>query len=51
MIGLGCLIYTGSLVSSSFATKVCHLVLSPGISFCIGFFTLYYPLLSIVDEW
>lgn len=51
MIWAGCLICTGSFLGSSFAEQLWHLILIAGFLFGFAFLTLYYPLLSMLDEW
>ncbi|KAE9369326.1 MFS general substrate transporter [Stipitochalara longipes BDJ] len=52
-----CFIWSGwlicilSLVGSSFSTQLWHLILTQGALFSIGFLILYYPLLSMLNEW
>ncbi|KAH6666097.1 major facilitator superfamily domain-containing protein [Halenospora varia] len=51
MIWYGWLICLFSLMASSYATQLWHLVLSQGLGYGVGFLTLYYPLLNMLDEW
>jgi MFS family permease len=39
------------LVCGSFTTTVNGLILTQGIMYGVGFVTLYYPIISMVDEW
>lgn len=47
----GLVIMTISLVSSSFATRVWHLILTQGILYAIGGSMLYTPAIIFLDEW
>jgi len=51
MICIGWLICIIALLASSFATKVWHLMLTQGFLYGVGVVILYYPVLSIVNEW
>jgi MFS family permease len=51
MICIGCLICIVSLVLSSFATKLWHLMITQGFLYAVGFLLMYYPVLSMVNEW
>ncbi|PMD58381.1 MFS general substrate transporter [Hyaloscypha bicolor E] len=39
------------LVCGSFTTTVNGLIITQGIMYGVGFVTLYYPIISMVDEW
>jgi MFS family permease len=39
------------LVLGSFTTTVDGLIITQGIMYGVGFVTLYYPIISMVDEW
>ncbi|KAN0101644.1 MFS general substrate transporter [Hyaloscypha variabilis] len=47
----GWLICILSLVWSSFSTRLWNLILTQVVLFSIGFLILYYPLLSMLNEW
>ncbi|KAE9364850.1 MFS general substrate transporter [Stipitochalara longipes BDJ] len=51
MICLGWIICIIALLTSSFATKVWHLMVTQGFLYGVGCVILYYPVLSIVNEW
>lgn len=48
---LGLIIIVVALVSSSFATRVWHLILTQGILYAIGGSLLYFPTIVFLDEW
>ena len=48
---LGLVIACVGIVSSSFATRVWHLLLTQGILYAVGACMLYYPVLLFIDEW
>jgi MFS family permease len=39
------------LVAGSFTTTINGLIVTQGIMYGVGFVTLYYPIISMVDEW
>ncbi|KAH8684455.1 major facilitator superfamily domain-containing protein, partial [Tricladium varicosporioides] len=47
----GLIIVLASLIASSFATKVWHLILTQGILYAIGGSFLYAPTMFYLDEW
>ena len=47
----GLMIMIVSLVASSFATRVAHLILTQGILYAIGGSMLYTPTIVFLDEW
>ena len=47
----GLVIMTISLVASSFANNVLHLILTQGVLYAIGGSMLYTPTLIFLDEW
>ena len=47
----GLVIMTISLVASSFATRVSHLILTQGVLYAIGGSMLYTPTVIFLDEW
>lgn len=49
--GLGLVIMTIALVSSSFSTTVGHLILTQGVLYAIGGGLLYSPTILYLDEW
>lgn len=51
MIFIGWLICIVALLASSCATKVWHLMITQGFLYGAGTVILYYPVLSIVNEW
>jgi hypothetical protein len=51
MICLGLTIDCLALVSASFATQAWHVILTQGALYGVGFLILYYPLLSLLNEW
>jgi len=51
MICIGWLICIVALLSSSFATKLWHLMVTQGILYAMGYVILYYPVLNMVNEW
>jgi len=51
MIWIGWLTCILALVGSSFATKLWHLIITQGILYGVGIMTLYYPMLSMLNEW
>jgi hypothetical protein len=40
-----------SLLATSFATQVWHLLVFQGIIYGLGFLLMYYPMLSMLNEW
>ncbi|KUJ19149.1 MFS general substrate transporter [Mollisia scopiformis] len=50
-IWIGWPVCLGGLVAGSFATTVPSLIATQGIMYGIGFITLTYPIISMVDEW
>lgn len=48
---VGLVIMTISLVASSFATRVSHLILTQGVLYAIGGSMLYTPTVIFLDEW
>ena len=48
---IGLAIACVGILSSAFATKVWHLILTQGVLFPIGACMLYYPILIFLDEW
>jgi len=51
MIYLGCIIDCFALIAASFATQAWHIILTQGLLYGLGFLLLYYPLLSLLNEW
>jgi MFS family permease len=51
MICIGWLICISALVASSFASKFWHLIVTQGLLYGIGFLIIYYPVLSMLNEW
>lgn len=51
MIVVGWLICVGSLVASSFAKTMPILIITQGLLYGLGELILFYPLLSLVNEW
>jgi hypothetical protein len=51
MIWVGWVICILALVMASFFTEMWHLVFFQGLLFGIGWLVLYYPLLSLLNEW
>jgi hypothetical protein len=51
MIISGWLLCILSLVGTSFSTKLWHLIVTQGIGYRIGFLIVYYPMLSMLNEW
>ncbi len=51
MISLGLFLDCLALVSASFATHAWHVILTQGAMYGLGFLLLYYPLLSLLNEW
>jgi MFS family permease len=51
MILMGWLICIVALLSSSFATKLWHLIITQGVLYGIGIVIIYYPMLSMLNEW
>lgn len=51
MIWFGWALCVVSLVGSSFATKVWHLIIMQGVLYGIGFLIIYYPLLNMLNGW
>jgi MFS family permease len=51
MVWFGCTTCLASLVLASFATQVWHLIVTQGALFGTGFLVLYYPVLSMLQEW
>jgi hypothetical protein len=51
MVWFGCMTCLVSLILASFATKVWHLIVTQGALFGVGFLVLYYPVLSMLQEW
>lgn len=51
MIWAGWITCSLSLIAASFAKGVCHLVLTQGVAYGIGFLVLYYPLLNMLNDW
>lgn len=47
----GLVIMTISLVASSFASRVSHLILTQGVLYAIGGSMLYTPTVIFLDEW
>ena len=47
----GLVITSAALVSSSFATRVWHLILTQGVLYATGGSTLYFPTIVFLDEW
>jgi len=48
---IGLMLIVMALVSSSFATKVWHLILTQGILYALGGTLLYFPTIVFMDEW
>ena len=48
---VGFIILVVGLVSSSFATRVWHLILTQGVLYAIGGCLLYFPTIIYLDEW
>jgi len=46
-LGIDCL----ALCLASFSKQVWHIIAAQGILYGTGFLLLYYPLLSILNEW
>jgi MFS family permease len=51
MICFGWLICVVALLASSFATKLWHLMFTQGFLYGVGIVLLYYPVLSLLNEW
>ncbi|PMD60380.1 MFS general substrate transporter [Hyaloscypha bicolor E] len=51
MICFGWLICIVALLASSFATKLWHLMFTQGFLYGVGIVLLYFPVLSMVNEW
>jgi hypothetical protein len=51
MIYFGCVASSVGLLGASFATRIEHLILAQGVFYGLGFLVLYYPLLSMLNEW
>lgn len=51
MIWIGWAVCVVGLLAASFATQVWHLIVAQGCMYGIGFLILYYPLLSMLNEW
>jgi MFS family permease len=51
MIWTGWAICVLSLVAASFAKSAWQLILTQGLAYGIGFLILYYPILSMLNEW
>ncbi|PMD60225.1 MFS general substrate transporter [Hyaloscypha bicolor E] len=51
MIWFGWLTCIIALIGSSFATKLSHLIITQGLLYGLGFVVIYYPLLSMLNEW
>jgi hypothetical protein len=51
MIWAGWVIRSAGLLGASFSRSVWHLILTQGFANGIGFLVLYYPLLSMLNEW
>lgn len=51
MICIGWLVCIVALLSSSFATKLWHLIVTQGLLYGIGIVIIYYPMLSMLNEW
>jgi hypothetical protein len=51
MICLGLITDCLALALASFATQVWHIIVTQGALYGLGFLLLYYPLLSILNEW
>lgn len=51
MIYLGLIIDCLALISASFAKRVWHIIITQGVLYGLGFLLLYYPLLSLLNEW
>ena len=49
--GFGLAIITISLIASSFATQVVHLIVTQGVLYAVGGTLLYCPVVSFLDEW
>ncbi|KAG4428073.1 hypothetical protein IFR05_016446 [Cadophora sp. M221] len=50
MLG-GWIICILALLASSFATNIWHLIITQGLLYGIGFLVVYYPVLSMLNEW
>lgn len=51
MIYVGTTMCALSLLASSFSTKVWHLLLTQGAMYGIAFVAVYFPMLSLFNEW
>jgi hypothetical protein len=51
MICLGLVLDCLALVAASFATHAWHVILTQGAMYGLGFLLLYYPLLSLLNDW
>jgi MFS family permease len=51
MVCTGWLICVAALLSSSFATRLWHLIITQGFLYGIGIVIIYYPILSMLNEW
>jgi hypothetical protein len=51
MIWSGWALCVVGLLGASFSRAVWHLILTQGLVYGIGFLVLYYPLLSMLNEW
>jgi hypothetical protein len=51
MICIGWLICIVALLSSSLGTKLWHLIVTQGLLYGIGIVIIYYPMLSMLNEW
>lgn len=40
-----------ALIASSFATKLWHLMMTQGLLYGIGYIMMFYPILSMMNEW
>ena len=50
-ICFGLFIDCSALALASLATRAWHIVLTQGLLYGLGFLLLYYPLLSLLNEW
>ena len=51
MIYGGWIVCIIGVVAASFGTQTWHFILTQGLAYGLGFLVLYYPLLSMLNEW